>query len=299
MKIENSILYKVYNSDIKNGTVTIPKSVTKIGRYAFSSCNSLTNITITNSVTRIFGYAFFGCTSLTSIIIPNSVTRIGKYAFSDCTLLTSINVSKDNSQYSSVNGVLFNKDKTVLIQYPIGENNTSYEIPNSIKRIEDSAFFGCTSLTSIIIPNSVTEIGTFAFYGCNSLTSITISNGVTRIGRYAFCNTFLKTQKANYKAFVLTKEEKMKCKNYIFEINEWSEEINEIEPSERGYHYCTNLFEIFNYYSGELDREIALYICEVGDKVVTTDLSKCVTDKIKPVKRLSRADVIRILNGQE
>ena len=90
----------------------------------------------------------------------------------------------------------------------------------------------------------------------------------------------------------------MVCRDYLFKENEWSEEIDKITPCESGYHYCTNLFEIFNYYSGALDKDIAIYICEVGDKIEKIDdSSKCVTNKIKPIKRLGREDIIRILNG--
>ena len=94
------------------------KSVTSIGDRAFDDCTNLTNITIPDSVTSIGDDAFEGCTSLTSITIPNSVTEIGWYAFENCTSLTAINVASENSNYVSVNGVLYNKDKTELIRYP-------------------------------------------------------------------------------------------------------------------------------------------------------------------------------------
>jgi hypothetical protein len=91
MKIENQILFSIDNSDIINGTITIPTSVTTIGNRAFSHCTSLTSITIPKSVTTIGNSAFSHCTSLTSITIPISVTTIGNYAFWNCTSLTSIN----------------------------------------------------------------------------------------------------------------------------------------------------------------------------------------------------------------
>ena len=85
---------------------------------------------------------------------------------------------------------------------------------------------------------------------------------------------------------------------YIFKPNEWTEEIPEIGLCRKGYHFCTNLFEIFNYYSGRLDKDIAIYECEVGDKVIRSNSSKCVTNKIKPVKRLYQKDIVRILTGE-
>ena len=165
--------------------ITIPNSVTSIGNFAFYVCSSLTSITIPNSVTSIGDYAFYVCSSLTSITIPNSVTSIGDYAFYACSSLTSINVSDNNKNYRSVDGVLFNKDKTELIQYPRKKEGTSYKIPNSVTNIEYCAFMEC-SLTSITIPEGVTSIGYEIFYGCSSLTSITIPDSVTSIGNKAF-----------------------------------------------------------------------------------------------------------------
>ena len=174
-------------------TVVIPdtidgKSVTSIGKYAFYYCSSLKSITIPSSVTSIGDYAFSGCTSLTNITIPSSVTSIGDYAFSGCKSLTTIDVEVGNNNYTSVDGVLFNKDKTELICYPARKTDKSYNILDSVTSIGDWAFIGCTSLTSITIPNGVTSIGDYAFYGCTSLTSITIPNSVSSIGKCAFEN---------------------------------------------------------------------------------------------------------------
>lgn len=131
------------------------------------------------------------------------------------------------------------------------------------------------------------------------VTSITIPDSVTRIGHAAFfrCDNLISRQ-ANYKAFDIIDND-IWCRDYTFKPNEWARKIVEIGLYRKGYHFCTNLFEIFNYYSGKLDKNIAIYECEVGDKVIRSNSSICVTNKIKPVKRLYQKDVIRILNCKE
>jgi len=201
-------------------SIAIPNSVTSIGNCAFYNCASLTAITvgsinsvygsadgvlfnnskttliqcpegkagsytIPNSVTSIGNAAFWGCAGLTSIIIPNYVTSIGDAAFASCASLTAITVGSANSIYGSVDGVLFNKSKTTLIQCPGGQAG-SYTIPNNVTSIEDGTFKDCTGLTSITIPYSVTSIEDEVFPDCTGLTSVTIPGSVTNIGNSGF-----------------------------------------------------------------------------------------------------------------
>ena len=174
-------------------SVTIPNSVTSIGGSAFSGCTGLTSVTIPNSVTTIGAYAFYGCSSLTSIDIPSSVATIGDRAFYNCSGLTSINVDAENPNYCSIDGVLFNNNKTTLMLFPGGKNG-AYIIPNCVTSIGSSAFSYCNSLTSVTIPNSVISIGEKAFYDCTGLVSVTIPNSVISIGSNAFngCNSLTK-----------------------------------------------------------------------------------------------------------
>jgi len=160
-------------------SVTIPNSVTSIGNWVFEGCTGLTSVTIPNSVTSIGVWAFKDCTGLTSVTIGTGVTSIGYYAFCGCTGLTSVNVAGDNTKYASVNGVLFNKTKTELIQYPFGKTG-AYTIPNSVTSIGDYAFYVCTGLTSVTIGTGVTSIGYCAFCGCTGLTSISVAGDNTK-----------------------------------------------------------------------------------------------------------------------
>ena len=174
-----------YDSRSRVKSAVIAEGVTSIGDSAFCNCTSLTSVTIPNSVTSIGEFAFRGCSSLTSVTIPNSVTSIGDGAFASCTSLTGIRVTEGNSHYSSdASGVLFNKDKTTLVQCPGAF--AAYTIPDSVTSIGGSAFRGCSSLTSVTIPDSVTSFGSDAFQGCTSLTSVTIPDSVTSIGGWAF-----------------------------------------------------------------------------------------------------------------
>jgi hypothetical protein len=168
-------------------SVTIPNSVNSIWDQAFLNCTSLTNVTIPNSVTGIGALMFYNCTSLTSATIGSSVTIIGNQAFYNCTSLTNFSVDAANSVYSSLDGVLFDKAQTTLIQFPGGRGG-SYAIPNSVTTIGNDAFRGCTSLTSVTIPNSVTTIGGYAFYSCTSLTSVTFLGNAPAEGFSMFAN---------------------------------------------------------------------------------------------------------------
>ena len=166
--------------------ITIPDSVTEIGDSTFSGCTSLSKVDLPKNLTGIYSGVFSGCTSLAEITIPDSVISIDRSAFSGCTSLAEITVSPDNKNYSSVDGVLFNKDGSELIVYPKGNGRSAYTVPDGVTSISDSAFSGCTSLKEIVIPDSVTAIGDSTFSGCTSLAEIVIPDSVTSIGGFAF-----------------------------------------------------------------------------------------------------------------
>ena len=174
-----------------SGRLIIPitieeKPVTSIGKSAFSRCYSLTSIRIPDSVTSIGKYAFSNCSDLTSITIPDGVTSIGERAFSSCLRLLAIKVGAGNISYADVDGVLFNKKKTLLVTYPKGKKRTNYDVPDGVATIGVAAFYECRNLRNITISDGATAIGEEAFHGCSSLMSITIPDSVTSIGDYAF-----------------------------------------------------------------------------------------------------------------
>ena len=174
--------------------------------------DSVQTVVINNGVTRVEQDAFRDLSNLTSITIGNSVTGFGWWWAFGQTSLTTISVALDNPTFSSIDGVLFAENQTVLVRYPPGRQGT-YVIPNTVTLIAGGAFahstgltsvtipegvttiqggaFANTGLTSIIIPNSVTSLWGDIFYGSTALTSVTIGNGVTDIPLFTFANTGL------------------------------------------------------------------------------------------------------------
>ena len=171
-----------YCSNLKS--VTIPNSVKEIVDWAFHGCSSLTSITIPNSVTRIAWLAFHSCDGLTSVTIPSSVIYMDS-PFMSCDNLESIIVEDGNENFTSEDGVLFNKDKTELVCCPAGKKG-SYVIPNQVETIGYNAFCGCLGLASVTIPNSVKTIESLAFQNCGGLTYVIIPNSVATIESSAF-----------------------------------------------------------------------------------------------------------------
>ena len=178
----------VFRDCINLTSVIIPDSVTSIGNCAFEDCVNLTNIAIPDSVTEIGYWAFSGCKSLTSITIPHNVPKIDSGTFNGCTSLTAINVATGNQNYVSVDGVLYNKDKTTIIRYPEGKKDKNYKILDSVTNMDEYTFCNCISITNVTIPNGVTQISNDAFGGCVSLKTVTIPDSVMWIGTNAFSN---------------------------------------------------------------------------------------------------------------
>jgi hypothetical protein len=189
---KNSIPYSAfYDYSTSKGkkslsTVTLPSTITTISSEAFKGCG-VSNINFPPSLTNVGDNAFQGCPL--SVNIPATLTWIGTNAFLSC---GTINVEDANPNYSSLNGVLFNKDQTTLIQCNLGNvNGLGYTIPSTVKTIGYYAFAGTENLTYLTMPNSVTAIGGYAFAGCRSLRQLNgmglnIPSSVTSLGSNAF-----------------------------------------------------------------------------------------------------------------
>ena len=224
----NSIGYCAFWNCRSLTDIVIPDGVTSIVDEVFSDCESLSSLVLPESVTSIGESAFSGCESLSSLVIPDGVTSIWDMAFCGCSSLKYISIPKSviclngnpffkwdgelkclSPYFIYEDDVLFNKDKSKIIAFR-DKKATSYVIPDSVTRIGDGAFEGCTSLkslvtpdsvtsiggsafencyslSSLVLPDSVTSIGAWAFSGCSDLADIVIPDGVTSIGNYAFC----------------------------------------------------------------------------------------------------------------
>ena len=180
----------VFNGSTSLTSVTIPNSVTSIGKRTFKKCSNLTSVLLGDQLATIGEYAFDGCTSLLSITIPNSVTSLGAFAFSGCSGLASVRIGIG---MTSIKGGTF---------YCCSSLNT-IQIPNAITSIEDAVdkyyegehsvgtgtfgvFYGCSGLTSVTIGSGVTHIGSYAFQGCSNLATVKMGKNVKSIGAYAF-----------------------------------------------------------------------------------------------------------------
>ncbi len=164
--------------------VDLPSNLTRIGSSAFTS-SGLTSVTFPTSVTAIEDAAFLGCDGLIAVTIPASVIQLGTRVFTYCGRLTAIAVDPANPNHASEDGVLFNKSKTTLLQFPAARSGV-YTIPSGVVRIADDAFQSSASLTGVTFPSGLTTIGQWAFQSCTGLTSVTFPASTTEIGNSAF-----------------------------------------------------------------------------------------------------------------
>lgn len=177
-------------------SIIIPDGATCIGSGVFSRCTNLKEIYIPDTMIEIgkgYGESFKDCYSLTSVYIPSSVEAIGDTVFNGCTGLEEIVVDEDNNYYSSDEyGVWFDKNKTELKQYPIGNGRTVYKIPDSVTKINKYAFKDCSNIENVIMPEGIENIGLYSFRNCTKLTNLTIPYSVSTLNTYFYGCTNLK-----------------------------------------------------------------------------------------------------------
>ena len=153
-------------------SIILPTNLNSIGSGAFTSCFGLSgSIDLPTTLTSIGSYAFAFCHFISGIVtISNTITNIGSAAFSGCSI-TEFNVAETNQYFSSINGILFNKNQSTIIQCP-DIIQGSYIIPNSVTSIDEGAFFSCLGITEITIPSGLNSIGSGAFQNCSGIKSI-------------------------------------------------------------------------------------------------------------------------------
>ena len=188
----------------------LPDSLVSIGKYAFENCDSLVSVNIPNGISSIREQVFYGCDNLSGIVLPENLASIDRLAFYDCrnlgeivipasvtiisdyrvfdgcSRLANIIVEDNNPNYISEDGVLFNKDRSVILCYPCGKTDTSYQIPEGVTAINQYAFYQNENIQKITVPGSVIQIGENAFGICEKLSEIVLNEGIQSIGATAF-----------------------------------------------------------------------------------------------------------------
>lgn len=249
-------------------TITIPDTVISVGKDAFygtkfyNSQNNWTadkqlylgdilldvdykargDIRIKDGTRVIADFAVAYSKSIKTVTLPDSVEYIGKGAFEQCSKLTAINVNSANKSYTSQSGVLFDKKINTLVCYPAAKTGTTYEIPNTVKTIGESAFKGNDQLTKITVPKTVTVIGSFAFAYCEGLKSANLPEGLTVVPEGAFQNC------SDLSAVVLPETTVEIGKNAF----EWCSDLENIAlPSkvktigDNAFYYCNGLIGVY------------------------------------------------------
>lgn len=230
-RTKNDVVGQFMFDDCKNLlSIKLPNTV-KLIEFAFDGCDNLLRLDIPRSCEKFGSCAINQCPSLTTITIPAATKYFESYNCSFCPSLTSIEVDPMNPWMVSEKGVLFSKDKTTLIKYPMGKNETSYSTPANVTIIEDwafnsalfsqiklpenlvsigsSAFNDCEELTDIMLPNSLKSIGMSAFNGCDKINSLSLPEGITEIPSFlaSFCKNLQHidiprtTESIGYEAF--------------------------------------------------------------------------------------------------
>ncbi len=185
--IVTDIAEYAFDACTKLTSITNDASLLSIEPAAFSGCYNLSNITLQSGITNLGNAAFAFCTNLATISIPASVINIQTGAFAECFSLTNCSVDTQNPVYSSINGIVFDRNQNTLVVYPAGLAG-SYIVPDTVSSIGFGAFAYAGRLSNITFPAGLTNIGNQAFYQCSILTNAPFPNSLVNIGAAAFYN---------------------------------------------------------------------------------------------------------------
>lgn len=192
-------------------SLILPSTTQLIDSYSFEDCDNLATITIPDNCKEVKSSAIYFCKNLTSIQIGKNIENFEKANGDGCPKLKAINVDAENRYFTSVDGVLYNKNKDVIYKYPAGQTASTFTVPATVKTVNDyafnyavfeevilpdglekigiSAFSNCKNLRTIDIPQTVQEIGLFAFQSCSKMTEVKIPDQVKELESmsFAFC----------------------------------------------------------------------------------------------------------------
>ena len=183
-------------------------NITSIGGHAFDGCKKISTITLPVVLTSIYEYAFQNCVSLKSIIIPSSVNMLGNAIFAGCKSHEELKVSPQNKYYTSVNNVIYTKDRKTVVCPAGGIKNAV--LPYGVTKLQKGAFKGTDNMISLTLPDTINDIGDDSLgykkqiivnihpgtnaiearlcKNCPWITDVVIPEGVTAIGDEAFYN---------------------------------------------------------------------------------------------------------------
>lgn len=264
-------------------SVVIPDSVKVIGARAFCECVNLKEVDFGHGVEVIKYAAFYFCPKLSSIVLPDSLTEIGDNAFRS-TGITSL-VIPDSVKEVGIGVFSWNRSLTSAV---VGKN---------LIRIASGMFSSCFNLTSITFKGEVTSIGQDVFYDCANLSDIVLPDSLVDFGYGALDITPWTSVRKNYKAFWTTPNGSLLCRKKRYAVGKKSMVRGDLSLCRNGIHYCTNLFEIFNYYYGVYGKDFVICECAVSDEQKRDkECSKRCARWIIPQRILTHEEVIKILN---
>ncbi len=183
-KVVENLSLGCFSNNSKITSVVIPEGVEFIGRKAFEKCVNLKSVSLPSSLKYISDYAFEDCSSLKTITIPENVSSLVSNAFDGCTSMESFKVSENNEKYRSKDGMIYNTDYSYLVRCP--QTKASVTLPDNLYGVGDSAFHGCSKLTSVTIPEKVYKMGYLVFAFCTGLKSVKLPDKISEMGTGTF-----------------------------------------------------------------------------------------------------------------